>query len=93
MKNENDYNSGWTTPTINPATGKKCAGGAARNLRIAQSGGANAVQVLAALTAVDSIQPIIQQQQEQIQQQGVQIKTLSEAVGQAIKALETHGKK
>jgi len=38
-------------------------------LKIAQAGGANAMQVLADVTAVQLIQPIVDVQQVQIQQQ------------------------
>lgn len=93
MKNKQDYQSGWTTQTTNPATGKKCSGGAARNLRVAQAGGANAVQVIAAVNAVQSIQPIVDAQQTQIQQQQTQIGVLTQALDQAINALTKDGKK
>ncbi|MBS0861926.1 hypothetical protein [Providencia rettgeri] len=91
MKNEQDYNAGWTTQTTNPATGKKCSGGAARNLRMAQAGGANAVQVLAAVQAVQAIQPIINEQQVQIEQQQIQITTLTQALSKAINVITKNG--
>ncbi|BEB60651.1 hypothetical protein FJQ53_26720 [Escherichia coli] len=87
MKNEDDYKSGWTTQTTNPATGKKCSGGAARNLRIYQAGGANSVRVKAAIEGVQSIQPIIDVQQSQIEQQQVQIAMLTQSLSQAINEL------
>lgn len=87
MKNKQDYQTGWTTQTTNPTTGKKCSGGAARNLRIAQAGGANSVQVVAAVQAVQSVQPIVDAQQAQIQQQQAQIGALTQSLTQAINAL------
>lgn len=93
MKNEQDYKSGWTTKIINPATGKECSGGAARNLRTAQAGGSTAVQALAAVQAVQSLQPIIEAQQVQIQQQQVQIEAQALSLTKAIKVLTKAGKK
>lgn len=93
MKNEDDYKSGWTTQTKNPSTGKKCSGGAARNLRTAQAGGASAVQARAAVVAIQSIQPVIEAQQAQIQQQQAQIDALTQSLTQAISALTKSGKK
>lgn len=93
MKNGQDYQAGWTTQTTNPATGKRCSGGAARNLKIAQAGGANAVQVIAAVDAVRSIQPIVDVQQAQIQQQQTQIEVLTQALNQAINTFTKKGKK
>ncbi|WP_248464817.1 hypothetical protein [Pectobacterium versatile] len=84
MKNKDDYDAGWTTQTVNPATKKKCSGGAARNLKLGQLGGANAIQVIAAVKAVQSLQPIIEAQQAQIQQQQVQIKEQTKALTRAI---------
>lgn len=93
MKNEQDYQAGWTAQTTNPTTGKKCSGGAARNLKIAQVGGVNAVAVNAVVQAVQSIQPIVDVQQAQIQQQKTQIEILTKSLTQAINALTKDGKK
>lgn len=60
MKNPNDFNEGWTTKITNPQTGKGCSGGAARNLRIAQQGGAAAVQAAGAMAAIQCVQPVIE---------------------------------
>jgi len=87
MKNEQDYKAGWTKQTTNPATGKKCSGGAARNLKIAQFGGVNTIQVAAAVQTVQTIQPIVDAQQVQIQQQQAQIGALTQSLTQAINAL------
>ncbi|MEB5836238.1 hypothetical protein MXF26_08185 [Pantoea dispersa] len=84
MKNKDDYDAGWTTPAVNPATKKTCSGGAARNMKLAQLGGANAIQVVAAVKAVQSLQPIIEAQQAQIQQQQSQIERQTKALTQAI---------
>jgi hypothetical protein len=59
MKNVNDYEAGWTTSLINPATGKKVSGGAARNHRTKQAGGAHAIYNVGAINAIQQMQPII----------------------------------
>ena len=88
MKNQQDYQAGWTTKITNPVTGKECSGGAARNLRTAKAGGNSAVQALAAMQAVQSIQPIIEAQQVQIQQQQDQIGTLTQSLVLAINTIK-----
>lgn len=93
MKNENDYQAGWTKQIINPATGKKCSGGAARNLKIAQAGGANAMQVASVMETLQSIQPIVDAQQAQILQQQTQITMLTDTLTKAIKAITKNDKK
>lgn len=84
MKNQDDYKSGWTQKTINPKTGKECSGGAARNLRLAQAGGANSIQVMATVKAMQSVQPIVEQQQTQIKHQQKQIDSLTKTLEKAI---------
>lgn len=93
MKNENDYQAGWTQQTTNPATGKKCSGGAARNLKIARVGGANSLQVATVTQTLQSIQPIVDAQQAQIQQQQTQIEVLTKTLQKVIKTIEKNGKK
>ncbi|WP_244468140.1 hypothetical protein [Escherichia coli] len=67
MKNEDDYKTGWTTQTTNPATGKNVLE-AQPEIKDISSGGANSVRVKAAIEGVQSIQPIIDMQQSQIEQ-------------------------
>ncbi|KAB1411023.1 hypothetical protein F8B48_23985, partial [Salmonella enterica subsp. enterica serovar Schwarzengrund] len=56
-------------------------------LRIYQAGGANSVRVTAAIEGVQSIQPIIDMQQSQIEQQQTQIAMLTQSLSQAINEL------
>jgi len=88
MKNKQDYLSGWTTPTVNPATGRRCSGGAARNLKIAQLGGANAIQVTTVMKTMESLQPIINTQQNQINQQQSQINVLTKSLTTLMESLK-----
>lgn len=68
MINPNDYYVGWTTTTINPKTGKTCSGGAARNLRTAQVGGAAAIYNAGAIQAMQQIQPVIDRYEAQLKE-------------------------
>lgn len=68
MKNEDDYNAGWTTPVINPKTGEVCYGGAARNIRLSQFGGANALVVFGANQAFQTMAPLFADIQNQLAQ-------------------------
>ncbi|WP_272438614.1 hypothetical protein [Escherichia coli] len=54
---------------------------------IRQAGGANSVRVKAAIEGVQSIQPIIDMQQSQIEQQQTQIAMLTQSLSQAINEL------
>jgi|GEM_PF-1788284 len=67
MKNKNDYDNGWTKPVVNPATGKTCSGGAARNLRTAQVGGAQAIFNMGGITIMQHIEPVVSSLQKQLQ--------------------------
>jgi TolA-binding protein len=82
MKNEADYNAGWTKQLHNLATGKVCAGGAARNLRLAMLGGISNVQVATATQVMQHFQPVIDAQNAQIANQQEQIKQMSDMIAQ-----------
>ncbi|MDX1296636.1 MAG: hypothetical protein R3260_00135 [Pseudomonas sp.] len=66
MKNRDDYDAGWTGKVFNPKTGKTPSGGAARSLRIAQMGGAEAVFNAGGVHALAQVVPFIEQLQGQI---------------------------
>lgn len=66
MKNRDDYEAGWTKPTLNPKTGKRPAGGAARNMLLAQQGGAQAVRNAGAIDAYNQMAPLFEQYQNQL---------------------------
>ncbi|WP_312924723.1 hypothetical protein [Stutzerimonas nitrititolerans] len=66
MKNPEDYAAGWTKKTINPKTGKSPSGGAARNLRLAKMGGAEALFNSGGIHALSQITPLVQQLQSQL---------------------------
>jgi len=68
MINHNDYYAGWTTTIINPKTGKSCYGGAARNLRTAQVGGAAAIYNAGAIQAMQQIQPVVDRYEAQLKE-------------------------
>lgn len=68
MENPDDYHAGWTRPIVNPKTGKQCSGGAARNLRTAQEGGAAAIYNTGAINAMQYIQPIVGRLEAQLQE-------------------------
>lgn len=59
MKNQKDYEAGWTKSTINPKTGKKVSGGAARNMHVANQNGLEAMRGDAFLNGVAYIQPLL----------------------------------
>ncbi|QOV66524.1 hypothetical protein [Kosakonia pseudosacchari] len=67
MINESDYKAGWTTPIIHPVTGNMCFGGAARNVRLSQQGGVDAVANASALSAFAMMQPVVDAFQQQLQ--------------------------
>ncbi|ELQ8317903.1 hypothetical protein R2571_006810 [Pseudomonas aeruginosa] len=66
MKNPEDYQSGWTQPIFNPRTGLQCSGGAARNIRLAQVGGAEALFNAGGVNALNQVTPLVQQLQAQL---------------------------
>lgn len=66
MKNPEDYQSGWTQTIINPKTGLPCSGGAARNIRLAQTGGAEALFNAGGVNALNQVTPLVQQLQAQL---------------------------
>lgn len=59
MKNHKDYEAGWTKSTINPKTGKKVSGGAARNMHVANQNGLEAMRGDAFLNGVAYVQPLL----------------------------------
>jgi hypothetical protein len=67
MKNKDDYDNGWTKPVFNPSTGKTCSGGAARNLRTAQAGGAQALFNMGGIAVMQHIEPLVNNLQKQLQ--------------------------
>ena len=67
MKNINDYNAGWTTSCLNPKTGKICSGGAARNLKTAQAGGAQAIYNNGVITTMQLLEPLVMRLENQLE--------------------------
>ena len=67
MKNPDDYQTGWTTSIVNPKTGKRCSGGAARNLRTGQVGGESAIYNSGAVAAMQYVQPVVDRLEAQLQ--------------------------
>ncbi|MBL3607111.1 hypothetical protein JMN21_17220 [Pseudomonas syringae pv. actinidiae] len=66
MKNPSDYEAGWTTQIINPKTGKPCSGGAARNLHLAEKGGAEAVFNAGGIAVLNQLTPLLERMQAQL---------------------------
>ncbi|MFO4742822.1 hypothetical protein V5H21_06620 [Vibrio cholerae] len=67
MLNEQDYQAGWTTPIQHPISGNMCYGGAARNVRSWMAGGNRGVFNMGYLAAFNTLQPIINSYQAQLQ--------------------------
>lgn len=67
MRNPEDYAAGWTTATLNPRTGKRCSGGAARNLKTAQMGGAVGIQNDGFIKGVQFVQPVVERLEAQLE--------------------------
>lgn len=59
MQNQKDHESGWTQGIVNPKTGKRSYGGAARNIRLAQMGGAEALFDAGGVSAISQIAPLV----------------------------------
>ncbi|MGE4519538.1 MAG: hypothetical protein AB7E04_08535 [Desulfobacteraceae bacterium] len=68
MKNRDDYEAGWTKPIVNPKTGKKCSGGAARNHRTANAGGVENIRAGAFMEGINYVTPILEQYRNQLKQ-------------------------
>lgn len=68
MRNPDDYRAGWTTTTVNPRTGKQCSGGAARNLRTAQAGGAVGIYNTGFIHALQYMQPMVERLEAQLKE-------------------------
>jgi len=66
MKNPNDFEAGWTKQTTNPKTGKPCSGGAARNMHLAQQGGAEAVFNAGGISVLNQVAPLLEQMKAQL---------------------------
>lgn len=86
MKNPRDYEAGWTGKTFNPATGKTPSGGAARNMLVAQAGGASAVYAAGGADALNQIAPLI----EQLQNRLLVSETFSEQLVKRLEALQNN---
>lgn len=67
MQNPNDYNAGFTQPILGP--NGMLYGGAARNYRLGQIGGATGAQAQAIAAFEMHISPVITQMQNQLNQQ------------------------
>lgn len=67
MQNPNDFEAGWTKQAINPKTGKPCSGGAARNMHLAQQGGAEAVFNAGGISVLSQMAPLLQQMKAQLE--------------------------
>lgn len=67
MKNQADYDAGWTGKTFNPKTGKWCSGGAARNRNLALEGGAQAVKAAGFAAGVEYVAPLLEQARAQLE--------------------------
>jgi len=92
MINENDYNAGWTKKAINPRTGKTCSGGAARNLKLAMSGGATGVESAAAMQTFLFMQPMFNDLQNQLQQSNDQVQQSNLLIQQMNQLLQNANK-
>lgn len=68
MKNQADYDAGWTGRTFNPRTGKWSSGGAARAMLVARAGGAQAVQAAGFAAGVEYVAPLLEQAQAQLRE-------------------------
>tara|TARA_R110000850_G_scaffold162776_1_gene287601 strand:- start:498 stop:773 length:276 start_codon:yes stop_codon:yes gene_type:complete len=66
MKNQADFDAGWTGKTFNPKTGKWSSGGAARNMQLARQGGAQAIQAAAFAAGVEYVAPLLDQARAQL---------------------------
>lgn len=66
MKKTPDYEAGWTTPTINPKTLRRCAGGAARSLRLKAAGGASGVYSAGFNAGLAHLAPLIEKFQREL---------------------------
>lgn len=86
VKNPRDYEAGWTGKTYNPATGKTPSGGAARNMLVAQAGGASAVYAAGGADALNQIAPLI----EQLQNRLLVSETFSEQLVKRLEALQNN---
>lgn len=72
MKNVKDYDAGLTTGCLNPATGRMCYGGAARNLRTFQAGGLASIKederAVGVIIGLELAKPMLAQYQNQLAQ-------------------------
>ena len=66
MKKTPDYEAGWTTPTVNPETLKRCSGGAARNLRLKAASGASGVYSAGFTAGLAHLAPLIEEFQREL---------------------------
>ncbi|MBU0791888.1 hypothetical protein AX279_13285 [Pseudomonas sp. J237] len=67
MKNQADFDAGWTGKTFNPKTGKWCSGGAARNRNVALQGGAQAVKAAGFAEGIQFVAPLLEQTRAQLE--------------------------
>ncbi|ELM6623319.1 hypothetical protein Q2Y23_004344 [Vibrio fluvialis] len=73
MKNQKDYEAGWTKSTINPKTGKKVSGGAARNMHVANKNGLEAMRGDAFLSGMAYVQPLLDSYQKHLDRSAQQL--------------------
>lgn len=66
MKNQKDYDAGWTKQVINPKTGKKVSGGAARNMHVGAKDGLESIRTDAFLGGVAYVQPLLDSYQKNL---------------------------
>lgn len=69
MKNPADYNAGFTKPLYVPGKARPLTGGAARNARLADIGGATGAQAQAIAAFQAHIGPVIEKMQNQLSSQ------------------------
>lgn len=66
MRNPKDYEAGWTKPIWDPVTRRWLTGGAARLYRMAQMGGAHAVEEAGGNAMLLKLAPLINQLEARI---------------------------
>lgn len=81
MRNPEDYNAGWTTTYTDPLTGQQYSGAAARNKRLSELGGAQAVKVSGFTEGVAYMMPLIQEQQNLLAQYSEQLELYRRELG------------
>ncbi|MBE3954499.1 hypothetical protein HJ144_24445 [Vibrio parahaemolyticus] len=93
MKNQKDYEAGWTKSTINPKTGKKVSGGAARNMHVANKNGLEAMRGDAFLSGMAYVQPLLDSYQKHLDRSAQQLEQSQALNASLFKQLQEEKKK